>query len=403
MAAARKVVELSITEVEQAELQSIARSRTEPASRVERARILLRYRDDLSSYGVGIAVGVTHQTVQRCLARASRFGVMAALDDSPRPGKEPEITLEARAWLVSLACQKAKDVGYPHELWTTRLLARHAREHAPNAGHVCLARIAQGTVCKILAEQEVKPHKVRYYLERRDPAFEAKMAEVLCVYQEVAILRAVESDAVKASAETDPGTANKTVEKAVPNVAFISYDEKPGIQAIANTAPDLPPVADQHPCVARDHEYKRHGTLSLLAGIDLLTGQVHACVENRHRSREFIGFLKKLDTAYPSDTAIKIILDNHSAHVSKETNKWLAEQRDGRFSFVFTPKHGLWLNLVEGFFSKMARSVLRRTRVASKAELKQRILAYLDDINREPVVHTCSYRITLPARYDSFH
>jgi transposase len=115
--------------------------------------------------------------------------------------------------------------------------------------------------------------------------------------------------------------------------------------------------------------------LSLLAGIDLLTGQVHACVENRHRSREFIGFLKKLDAAYPSDTAIKIILDNHSAHVSKETNKWLAEQRDGRFTFVFTPKHGSWLNLVEGFFSKMARSVLRRIRVASKAELKQRILA----------------------------
>jgi len=413
MAAARKVVELSITEVDLAELQSIARSRTEPASRVERARILLRYRDDPSSYGVGIAVGVTHQTVQRCLARASRFGVMAALDDSPRPGKEPEITLEARAWLVSLACQKAKDVGYPHELWTTRLLARHAREHAPSAGHVCLARVAQGTVCKILAEQEVKPHKVRYYLERRDPAFDAKMAEVLCVYQEVAILRAVESDAVKAGTESDPGvcprpslgagsgldpgTANKTVEKPVPNVAFISYDEKPGIQAIANTAPDLPPVANEHPCVARDHEYKRHGTLSLLAGIDLLTGQVHACVENRHRSREFIGFLKKLDAAYPTDTAIKIILDNHSAHVSKETNKWLAEQRDGRFSFVFTPKHGSWLNLVEGFFSKMARSVLRRIRVASKAELKQRILAYLDDINREPVVHTWSYRITLPA------
>jgi transposase len=385
MAAARKVVEVSITAVEQAELQSIARSRTEPASRVERARILLRYRDDPSSYGVGIAVGVTHQTVQRCLARASRFGVMAALDDSPRPGKEPEITLEARAWLVSLACQKAKDVGYPHELWTTRLLARHAREHAPSAGHVCLARIAQGTVCKILAEQEMKPHKVRYYLERRDPAFEAKMAEVLCVYQEVAILRAVAPDVVKAA------------DKTAPNVAFISYDEKPGIQAIANTAPDLPPVANEHRCVARDHEYKRHGTLSLLAGIDLLTGQVHACVENRHRSREFIGFLKKLDAAYPTDTAIKVILDNHSAHVSKETNKWLAEQRDGRFNFVFTPKHGSWLNLVEGFFSKMARSVLRRIRVASKAELKQRILAYLDDINREPVVHTWSYRITLPA------
>ena len=135
----------------------------------------------------------------------------------------------------------------------------------------------------------------------------------------------------------------------------------------------------------------------MLAGIDLLTGHVHACVENRHRSREFIGFLKKLDAAYPADTAIKVILDNHSAHISKETNTWLAQQRDGRFTFVFTPKHGSWLNLVEGFFSKMARSGLRRIRVASKAELKQRIMAYLDDLNHEPVVHTWSYGITLPA------
>jgi transposase len=393
MAALRKVVEISIGAADAATLQSIARSRTEPASRVERARILLRYRDDPSHYAVGRAVGVTHQTVQRCLARAIRFGVMEALDDSPRPGKEPEITVEARAWLVSLACQKAKEVGYPHELRTTRLLARHAREHGPAAGHACLRRIAQGTVCKIFADQEVKPHKVRYYLERRDPEFETKMAEVLCVYQEVAILRAEESDLAKAC----PGPESGATDKTAPKVAFVSYDEKPGIQAISNTAPDLPPVAGEHACVARDHEYKRHGTLSLLAGIDLLTGQVHACVEDRHRSREFIGFLKKLDAAYPSETAIKVLLDNHSAHVSKETNKWLATQRDGRFTFVFTPKHGSWLNLVEGFFSKMARSVLRRIRVASKAELKQRIMAYLDDLNREPVVHTWSYRITLPA------
>jgi len=266
---------------------------------------------------------------------------MAALDDCPRPGNEPEITVEARAWLVSLACQKAKDVGYPHELWATQLLARHARDYGPAAGHACLARIAQGTVCKIFADQEVRPHKVRYYPERRDPAVEAKMAEVRCVYQEVAIRRAVESGAVKAA------------NKAEPNVAFISYDANPGIQAIANTAPDLPPVANEHPCVARDHECKRHGTLSLLAGIDLLTGQVHACVGNCHRSREFIGFLKKLDAAYAIETAIKVTLDNHSAHVSKETNKWLAEQGYGRFTFVFTPKHGSWLNLVEGFFSKM--------------------------------------------------
>jgi hypothetical protein len=115
--------------------------------------------------------------------------LFAALDGRPRPGREPTITLEAKAWLVSLACRKAKDLGYPHELWTTRLLARHAREHGPAQGHACLANLAQGTVCKILHQEEVKPHKVRYYLELRDPAFAEKMAEVLCVYRQVKILK----------------------------------------------------------------------------------------------------------------------------------------------------------------------------------------------------------------------
>jgi len=244
---------------------------------------LLTYPSDPSTYAVGEAVGVTHQTVKRCLDRAARLGVIAALDDSPRPGKTPEITADAKAWLVSLACQKAKDLGYPHELWTTRLLARHTRAHAEAAGHPCMANIAQGTVCKILARNDVKPHKVRYYLERRDADFEAKMADVLCVYREVAVLR-------ESQAETS-------------DMAIISYDENPGIQAIANTAPDLPPQPGEHEGFARDHEYKRHGTLSLLAGIDLLTGKVHARVEERHRSREFIGFLKLLDAAYPAETA----------------------------------------------------------------------------------------------------
>ena len=135
MAAPRRVIDISITEDDLAQLEKIARSRTEPAGWVERARILLAYRADPSAHAVGEAFGVTHQTVLRCLRRAVRFGVMAALEDSPRPGKTPEITVDARAWLTSLACRKAKDLGYPHELWTTRLLARHVREHAVAAGH----------------------------------------------------------------------------------------------------------------------------------------------------------------------------------------------------------------------------------------------------------------------------
>jgi transposase len=369
-------MELAICEEDAALLSAIARSRTEPASRVQRARMLLAYREDASFFAVGQAMGVHHQTVQRCVERALAYGPRTALDDRPRPGKEPTITAEAKAWIVDLACRKAKEFGYPHELWTTRLLARHLQEHGPAAGHLCLANLAQGTLCNILNDREIKPHKMRYYLERRDPLFKQKMAEVLCVYREVKVIKEA-----AAAAKQAPSDA----------VAIISYDEKPGIQAIAATAPDLPPKPGKHATFARDYEYKRQGTVSLLAGIDLLPGQVHALVKDRHRSREFIELLKLLDASYPTHTAIKLILDNHSAHTSKETKAWLAGQPVGRFTFTFTPTHGSWLNLVEGFFSKLARSVLRHIRVATKQELKDRIMAAMDEFNRQPVVHTWSY------------
>ncbi|MET4291185.1 transposase [Bradyrhizobium sp. LB8.2] len=176
MATWRQAVELAMTEAEIETLTALSRSRTEPASRVSRAAMLLAYRENPSFFAVGQRLGVHHQTVQRCVERAVAYGALAALEDRPRPGKEPVITPEAKAWLVSLACDKAKEHGYPHELWTTRLLVRHAREHGPEAGHECLAHLVQGTVCKILGQEEIKPHKVRYYLERRDADFEQKMS-----------------------------------------------------------------------------------------------------------------------------------------------------------------------------------------------------------------------------------
>src|SRR5512133_820970 len=218
MARWRQAVEVAMTDEEIGSLTVLSRSRTEPASRVERAQMLLAYRENPSFFAVGQRLGVHHQTVQRCVERAVAYGPLAALDDRPRPGKEPTITPEAKAWLVSLACDKAKEHGYPHELWTTRLLARHARENAPAAGHECLADLVQGTVCKILGQEKVKPHKVRYYLERRDAEFEQKMAEVLCVYREVQVLKCK-----KAAAKS---------RKAIKRVAIVSYDEKPGIQAL---------------------------------------------------------------------------------------------------------------------------------------------------------------------------
>ena len=296
---------------------------------------------------------------------------MAGLTDLPGRGRKPKIPAEARAWVVSLACQKPKDLGYPHELWTTALLMRHVRAHCEETGHPELHTLGWGTVSKILTHSEVRPHKIRYYLERRDPEFEEKMAQVLCVYREVEALRAAGGSML---------------------VAVLSYDEKPGIQALGGTAPDLPPVPGMHPTVSRDYEYVRHGTLTLMAGIDLLSGKVWGQVVERHRSQEFVAFLRRLDEFYSPEAKIRMVLDNHSAHVSKETRAYLAT-RPNRFEFVFTPKHGSWLNLVESFFGKLARTILRGIRVDSKDELRRRIEQHLQDLNADPVVFRWHYKL----------
>ncbi len=174
--------------------------------------------------------------------------------------------------------------------------------------------------------------------------------------------------------------------------AVLSFDEKPGIQAIQNRAPDLPPVPGKHPAFARDSEYKRHGTVSLLAAIDLLSGHIHGDVQDRHRSAEFVQFLKNLDAFYAPEIKIRMILDNHSSHISKETKRYLATVPN-RFEFVFTPTHGSWLNIIETFFSKATRSALRHIRVNSKADLKERILRYIQEVNQMPVIFKWKYKM----------
>ena len=138
---------------------------------------------------------------------------------------------------------------------------------------------------------------------------------------------------------------SKSAANAHPGTITVSVDEKPGIQALATIAPDLPPKPGSHKSVGRDYEYKRLGTVSILAALDLHNGKIIAQVHDRHRSREFIELLKELDSSYPKESTIRVVLDNHSSHISKETMKYL-ESRPGRFVYVHTPKHGSWLNLI---------------------------------------------------------
>ncbi|MBT4637721.1 MAG: IS630 family transposase [Deltaproteobacteria bacterium] len=352
------------------QLKRISKSRSEKASRVERAKMLLNYCEGVSVNSIARQLSTNRPKVDRCIDKALQIGAIAALDDLPRAGKPPKITPEAKSWLVSLACMKPKELGYASELWTNRSLAEHARIHCIKAGHPSLGKINRGTVSKILSKSSVRPHKISYYLDRRDPEFDSKMVQVLHVYKQVSMIKDNSADDLSS--------------------VYLSYDEKPGIQAISNIAPDLPPVPGKHPTVSRDYEYKRHGTVSFLAGIDLVTGHVHHMVTDRHRSLEFVTFLRLLDICYPDDVTIRIVLDNHSAHVSKETRLYLSSVPN-RFDFIFTPKHGSWLNIIESFFAKMAKTFLRGIRVNSKDELKDRITNWVGEINAFPVVFNWKY------------
>lgn len=367
----RTKAELTLTQPERDELNQITKTRTAEFRRVERAEMMLLYANGESVPAIAERLNTNAPKVYRCIDKALDFGALNALDDIKRSGRPAEITDDAKTWIVSLACQKPKALGYSYEVWTTRLLARHIRENANATAHPSVANIGAGTVSRILDENDIKPHKINYYLERRDPAFDTKMAQVLHVYQQVEWT--LEDDAFQPICDI-----------------MLSYDEKPGLQAIENKAPDLPPVPGKHGTMGRDSEYVRHGTLSLLAGIDLVTGEVIGTVEDRHRSCEFVDFLKMLDGRYDPDLRIQIILDNHSAHTSKETRDYL-ETVPNRFEFVFTPTHGSWLNIIESFFAKMSKSFLRHIRVRSKAELKERIEWYLKEINEAPVPFRWKY------------
>jgi transposase len=359
---------LTLTTDQRNKFEQISKSRTSPLREVQRAKIIVYYADGLPISQIQEQVKVSRPSIYKCIDKALAAGPDAGLKDHYHRPFDPIITVEAKAWVVNLACTKPKDHGLAAELWTLQELAKFARKHAPEAGHQCLSKAAKATIWRILAADEIKPHKIEYYLERRDPDFEQKMQEILMVYRDINLTN-----------DNKQGNDH-------PSIITVSVDEKPGVQAIQNIAPDLPPKPAKHKSVGRDYEYKRLGTVSILAALDLHDGKIIAQVHDRHRSCEFIELLKELDDRYPPECTIRVVLDNHSAHISKETMKYLAS-RPGRFIYVHTPKHGSWLNLIEAAFSKMARTFLRHIRVSSKAELKERILKGIEEINSAPVVY----------------
>ena len=367
-------IELSNEEREYLERQT--RARTIQAQTVTRARILLLRADSVSIDAIADKVGINRCSVMLCLKKFKEGGIENALFDAPGRGRNAEITDEEKAWIINIACQKPIDFGYAAETWTYAKLTSHINKTAEAAGYTRLSTIHKSTVHKILDEADIKPHKITYYCENRDPNFDSKMHNVLLVYKQLE-MQFDESGKLIISEDTP--------------IHVLSYDEKPGIQAIATTSDDLMPN-EKHPTINRDYEYKRLGTLSLLAAIDLQTGEAIPLVRDKNSSMEYIEFLKLLDDKYPKGDKIRIVLDNLKVHTSEATRKYLATV-PGRFEFVFTPKHGSWLNMVESFFSKMTRQMLRGIRVKSKEELTNRIYRYFVEINEEPIVFHWKYNL----------
>lgn len=375
---ANKTYHIELSEDDKTYLKQLTKCRTTQAQIVDRARILLQKELGISDTVIANSLGITVNTVRLCIKKYRNGGVEKALIDEHRKGRPVEIDDDAVAWMINIACQRPADLGYAQELWTLKNLHQHIQNHAEDAGFPRLMTVTKARVQQILQASDIKPFKIRYYCEKRDPDFDKKMHNVLIVYKQV-------------SMQFDDN-GNIIVPEEAPMIHTLSCDEKPGIQAIATTGEDLRPTLE-HGCIQRDAEYKRLGTLSLLAGIDLLTGQAIPVVSETHKSSDFINLLKKLDEMYPEGDIIRIILDNHSAHKSKETQSYLATRAEGRFEFVFTPTHGSWLNLIESFFSKMTKQMLRGIRVKSKEELEQRIYQYFDEINADPVVYRWKYHL----------
>ena len=370
---------INLTEEDTTALENILRQSTVEARTFIRAKILLLKARSYSNEYIADKLDISVPTVRLCIDKYNAGGIKSALNDNKGRGRKAEITDSDITWVISKACQKPKDCGYSAELWYPSSFTRFINSVAEQEGHPRMATVTETTLRKILAKAKLRPFKVSYYCEKRDPDFDSKMHDVLVIYKQLSL-------------QFDEEGNLKPFE-GVP-VHTLSYDEKPGIQALDTTTDDKPPVPDteKNSTIYRDYEYVRLGTLSLLAAIDLLTGEAVPLVSSTHKSSDFVDFLKLLDEKYPAGDKIRLILDNHSAHTSRETQEYL-NTVPGRFEFVFTPTHGSWLNMVEGFFSKLTKQMLNGIRVSSKEELESRLYQYFDEINKVPVPYHWSYKL----------
>jgi transposase len=337
----RKIERISISEPDRERLERLVRDRNTPQKLVWRARIVLAAAAGLKAIEIASSVGKSVLTVRRWRRRYVAKGVDGLLKDATRPPRRKPLTAEKIKEVVHMTVHQTPP-NATH--WSVRSMA-------------AATNISYSSVQRIWHAHELKPHLTRSFKVSRDPNFVEKVEDVVGLYLYP------------------------------PDRALVfSVDEKSQIQALDRTQPGLPIKKGRAGTMT--HDYKRHGTTTLFAALNMLDGKVIGACMPRHRQREFLRFLKQIDRQTPARIALHLIVDNYATHKTDAVKRWL--ERHKRFHLHFIPTSASWLNMVERFFAEITRKRIRRGVFKSVPELQSAIMAYLDNhnVNPKPFVWT---------------
>ncbi len=326
---------IKLTRSERGKLQRLANGRRTEVRVVSRAQIVLAAAGGLENREIAEDLGVGRETVGRWRSRYADKGLEGITKDLPRGGRKPTRRSKVESRIIRLTTQtEPQDATH----WSTRTLAEHLG-------------VSQSMVHRIWKANGLKPHLVKTFKVSNDPNFEEKLRDVVGLY-------------------LNPPE----------NALVFSADEKTSIQALDRTQPSLPLVKGR--CDTMTHDYKRNGTTTLFAAIELGQGEVIATCMKRHRHQEWLKFLRMIDERTPKDLDLHLIVDNYATHKHEKVQRWL--KRHPRFHMHFIPTSSSWLNIIEGFFRNLDQKRLKRGVFCNVPELINAIMGYIDGHNRDP-------------------
>src|SRR5262245_1958898 len=331
----RAAREIKLTDALRESLEKAARARTASVRFALRAKMILMAADGMTDLLIAEQLKVSRQSVGRWRGRFLLLGIEGIKKDAPRPGRKPKISPQTVQRVVRMTTQE-KPSNATH--WSTRTMAR-------------ASGLSEASVRRIWKRHGLKPHLLRTFKLSNDPLFSEKVEDIVGLY-------------------LNPPE----------HAMVLCADEKSQIQALDRTQPGLPLKRGR--CGTQTHDYKRHGTTTLFAALEIAAGKVIAECMPRHRHQEWIQFLKKIDSQTPAELELHLILDNYSTHKHPKVQAWLDRHR--RFHLHFIPTSSSWLNLVERFFGELTAKRIRRGAFTSVAELHDAILSHIEEHNTDP-------------------